>query len=313
MSVTTLIPVIAAGAGITLLCVIVGIVEPALSDAVIRRDKVREISDRDLEALQKRRREENSLSRKIRAFLEDYQARHSHHVKNARQEKSQRELAHRLYAAGIAVTPGAYQFVVSVLTVICVIIALFVGLLTHPDYQTFALYLMVGAAAPTILVRYGVSARVTIRQTQMEDQLPDVLDLLAISVGAGMGFDQALNFITESMEGPLINELRVLGRELSLGKSRSQAFADMGRNSNSAMIINFCSAVVQAIEMGIPLHDMLVAQATAARNEHVAKVRTKAARASIRMLLPMVAFIFPVLFIVLMGPAVMNVLDSGIL
>ena len=114
------------------------------------------------------------------------------------------------------------------------------------------------------------------------------------------------------MVGPLIDEMAVLQRELQLGKSRIDAFNDFGERSNSNAIQNFSTAVIQATEMGIPLHDMLVAQADAARNEHVSKVRAKAAKASIRMLLPMVGFIFPVLFIVLMGPAVINVLNAGI-
>ena len=300
------------GVALTAYFLFVGFVEPAVMNEQIRRSKVREIADKDLEALRKQYQQENNLSARIRAFFEDYQSRHSSHAKNVKAEKREKEFAHRLYAAGMAVTPAVYKFLLGVITFCCIVVALLIGLFQHLDSSTLMLCVLLGAAAPFILFRYYVGARVTLRKTQMENQLPDVLDLLAISVGAGMGFDQALTYITETMTGPLINELAVLQRELQLGKSRTQAFKDFGERSNSESIINFSAAVIQATEMGIPLHDMLVAQATAARNEHVSKVRAKAAKASIRMLLPMVGFIFPVLFIVLMGPAVMNILSSGL-
>ncbi|MEE8816174.1 MAG: type II secretion system F family protein [Lachnospiraceae bacterium] len=300
-------------AGVLVFCLVIGFVEPLVYREMFRRTKVQDIADKDLEALQRKAREENTIARRIRHFFEEYSTRHSGHVKNIRQEQREKDFAHRLYAAGMATTPAVYRFLLSVVTFCCVLAAFLAGEITHMETENFLLCMVLGAVSPVILFRYYVSARVTMRRNQMESQLPDAMDLLAISVGAGMGFDQALTYITEKMTGPLIDEFAVLERELQLGKSRTQAFTDFGEHSNSQMIRNFSAAVVQATEMGIPLHDMLVSQAEAARSEHVAKVRAKAAKATVRMLLPMVGFIFPVLFIVLMGPAVMNILDSGIL
>ncbi|SEA12376.1 tight adherence protein C [Lachnospiraceae bacterium NK3A20] len=304
--------VLILGTGITVYCVAAGYVIPALARQVTRRHRLRSIEDRDLDALKKKTREENSIFVRFRNFAESYQEKNNHRARNAKSEKAQKEMAHKLYAAGIAMTPAAFYFTRNVLTFIGLVSAVFLAVLTGAKGTTLLLYVLVGALGPAIVLRYVVSARVTIRQGQMDNQLPDVLDLLAISVGAGMGFDQAMGFITETMTGPLINELAVLRRELSLGKSRTQAFKDLGESCNSKPISNFAAAVVQATDMGIPLHDMLVAQAAAARDEHVSMVRAKAARASIRMLIPMICFIFPVLFIILMGPAAMNLLESGL-
>lgn len=308
----TILMITAFFVAIAVFFLIIGFVEPSVIMEQVRRDRVRNIADKDLEALRKKYQEENNIVRKIQRFFENYQNAHSGHAKNARAEKREKEFAHKLYAAGMAVTPAVYNFLLGVVTFITVIISIFLVAFTEADSSTHLIELLVGFAGPYILFKYYVGARVTRRRAQMENQLPDVLDLLAISVGAGMGFDQALTYITETMTGPLIDEMAVLQRELQLGKSRVDAFTDFGERSNSDSIRNFSTAVIQATEMGIPLHDMLVAQATSARNEHVSKVRAKAARASIRMLLPMVGFIFPVLFIVLMGPAVINVLNAGI-
>lgn len=297
--------------GITMFLIVMGFLEPTIVRNSFRQSRLRNLEDKDLELLKKKTREENALSHKFQKFAENYQERNDHRNRTARAEKAEKELAHKLYSAGIAMTPAAFNFMRNAITFLCLFAALFLvctGIVTGTNA---ILLVLVGAAGPMIIARFYVSGRVTLRKSQMENQLPDILDLLAISVGAGMGFDQALGFITESMTGPLVNELAVLRRELSLGKSRTQAFTDLGDNCDSKAISNFAAAVVQAVEMGIPLHDMLVTQATAARNEHVALVRQKAAKASIRMIIPMVCFIFPVLFIVLMGPAVMNLMNKG--
>ena len=209
-------------------------------------------------------------------------------------------------------TPGAFQFLRSILTIVCAFVVILINVATNADTETILLGMVFGILGPMIVMRYYVSARVTMRRKSMETQLPDILDLLAISIGAGMGFDQALQYVTESSNGPLIDELVVLRRELALGKSREQAFKDLGSHCASQAVSNFTSAVVQAVEMGIPLHDMLVTQAETARNTHIAAVREKAAKASIKMLIPMVLFIFPCLFIVLLGPSVMNMMSAGL-
>ena len=304
--------VLILGAGITVYCVLAGFMLPVFTREVTRRMRLRSIEDRNLDILKKKTREENSIFRRFRNFAENYQEKNNHRARNAKSEKALKEMAHKLYAAGIAMTPAAFYFIRNVITFIGLVLGGFIAVLTGAKGTDFLLYVLLGAAGPAIIMRYYVSVRVTLRQGQMDNQLPDVLDLLAISVGAGMGFDQAMGFITETMTGPLINELAVLRRELSLGKSRTQAFKDLGESCNSKPISNFAAAVVQATDMGIPLHDMLVAQAAAARDEHVSMVRAKAARASIRMLIPMICFIFPVLFIILMGPAAMNLLESGL-
>jgi tight adherence protein C len=298
--------------GLTVFIIMRGLIMPKVAFNVNKNAKLRQMEDKNLDKLKRQEREENRFSTKAKKWLEAHQEQSTRRAKTARAEKQQKELAHQLYAAGIALTPGAFQFLRSILTVICVFAVLTVCVVTNTDTETMLMGMMFGVMGPMIILRYYVSARVTMRRKSMETQLPDILDLLAISIGAGMGFDQALQYVTESSDGPLIDELIVLRRELALGKSREQAFKDLGNHCASQAVTNFTSAVVQATEMGIPLHDMLVTQAETARNTHIAAVREKAAKASIKMLIPMVLFIFPCLFIVLLGPSVMNMMSAGL-
>lgn len=298
--------------GITVFIIIRALILPSAERTLNRNARLRQLEDKNLDQLRRKERQANSFIAKAKKWLEAHQQMNTTRAKNARAEKRQKELAHKLYAAGVAMTPGAFQFLQSIITVICLFAALAICLLGNIDTETMLFVILIGIGAPTIILRYYISLKITLRRSSMETQLPDVLDLLAISIGAGMGFDQALQYVTESANGPLTDELAVLRRELALGKSREQAFKDLGARCASQTVSNFTSAVVQATEMGIPLHDMLVTQAETARSTHIAKVREKAAKASIKMLIPMVLFIFPCLFIVLLGPSVMNMMASGL-
>ena len=180
-----------------------------------------------------------------------------------------------------------------------------------PENQTTAvLFMLVFIAAPMILTRYLLKAKITSRTKKMERQLPDVLDLLAIAVDAGMGFDQALQYVITDMKGPFIDELTVTTRQMSFGKTRMEAFDALSKRCSQKSVTNFCSAVVQAAKVGIPIRNVLESQAQAIRQDHMAQVEQKAAKASIRMILPMVGFIFPVIFIVLLGPSVLSLMDN---
>lgn len=298
--------------GIAVFGILLGYIAPAISTQMIKKDRLGELVDPDPADAYKEKFGKGTLAKQIKDLAEKIQTSNSTKVKTAKQEKAEKDLAHKLYAAGIAMTPATYNFIKNTLTFICLGISLVFVLYSGVDQTTALEVILIATIAPTIVLRYYVSGKVTSRQAQMENQLPDSLDLLATSVGAGMSFDQALNYVTDVMEGPLINEMKVLEREIGLGKNRSQAFKDFGKHCNSDAITNFAAAAIQATEMGIPLHDMLVAQAKAAREAHVAKVKTKAAKASIKMLIPMVTCIFPCIFVVLLGPAVMNILNSGI-
>ncbi|WP_130836151.1 type II secretion system F family protein [Lachnoclostridium sp. Marseille-P6806] len=301
----------AAAGGLSVYLLIYAFVGPRLSRYMLYRRRIAQIADRDIDTLRTRYRSENSLLRKMQNRLGAYAERNSRRARTQRSEKAEKQLAAQLYSAGIALTPSAFHFLRFMLTLLCGIFGMFFSMTAWlQDPMLGMLAVLAAVLAPTIILRFVVSSRITLRQARMEIQLPDVLDLLSISVDAGMGFDQALEYITSSMDGPIVDELTVLVKELGLGRQRKDAFKDMASRCHCRAVTNFSAAVVQAMEMGIPLSNMLRTQAVAARNAHVADVKAKAAKASIKMLIPMVLFIFPVLFIVLMGPAAMNLIGG---
>lgn len=143
----------------------------------------------------------------------------------------------------------------------------------------------------------------------MERQIPDVLDMISVNVEAGLGFEQAILHVINNFEGPLIDEFTITYREMTMGRSRKEALQQLGIRCNIEDMKTFTGAVIQAGKLGISLKNVLRTQAAAIRQSRREKIREKAMKISIKMLLPMVMFIFPVIFIMLMGPAMIKIMD----
>ncbi len=144
------------------------------------------------------------------------------------------------------------------------------------------------------------------RNEQIQAELPDALDLLAVSVEAGMGFDGAITKLTEHMDGPLAEEFALTLGEMRIGESRQEALRKMSDRVRSPEMSSFTRAVIQADQLGISLGRILKLQAAEARNRRQAAAEERAMKAPIKMLFPTVVFIFPAMFIVILGPAFLN-------
>ena len=151
-----------------------------------------------------------------------------------------------------------------------------------------------------------VGSRARKRRDLIQADLPDALDLLSVSVEAGMGFDGAITKLTEHMDGPLIEELSLALGEMRVGEGRPDALRRMAERIDSPEVSAFIRAVIQADQMGTSLGRTLRVQANGARMKRQAAAEEKAMKAPIKMLFPSVAFIFPAMFIVILGPAFLN-------
>jgi tight adherence protein C len=140
--------------------------------------------------------------------------------------------------------------------------------------------------------------------------LPDTLDLLTVSVEAGLGFDAAVAKVCEKMSGPFIDELKVVSREIRVGSTRREALRSMGERVGSEEVKSFTRSIIQAEELGASLGRTLRVQAHDMRILRQLSAEEKAMKAPIKMLFPTVLFIFPAMFIVIIGPAALNVMDS---
>jgi tight adherence protein C len=144
------------------------------------------------------------------------------------------------------------------------------------------------------------------RRERIRSELPDALDLLAVSVEAGMGFDGAIQKLTEHMEGPLIEEFGLALGEMRIGESRRNALQKMVTRVDTPELASFVRAIIQADELGISLGRILKVQAADTRNKRQAAAEEKAMKAPIKMLFPTALFIFPAMFIVILGPALLD-------
>jgi tight adherence protein C len=168
------------------------------------------------------------------------------------------------------------------------------------------LFVLVGGVGGFILPSFFVSSKARRRQSRVSADLPDALDLLAVSVEAGMGFDGAVQKLTEHMDGPLIDEFELALGEMRIGESRSDALKKMADRVAAPEMAAFVRAIIQADQLGISLGRILRVQATDARLKRQAAAEERAMKAPIKMLFPLVIFIFPAMFIVILGPAFLN-------
>jgi tight adherence protein C len=153
---------------------------------------------------------------------------------------------------------------------------------------------------------YIVNGRARRRREAAACQLPDALDLLAVSVEAGLSFDAAINKLTQHMQGPLVEELELMLGEMRIGSGRPEALKKLAQRLETREISAFTRSLIQADQLGISLGRILRVQATDSRLKRQAAAEEKAAKAPIKMLFPTVLFIFPAMFVVILGPAMLQ-------
>ncbi len=173
----------------------------------------------------------------------------------------------------------------------------------------------IGAAVGAALGYYGpmlwISQKVGSRQKEIGKSLPDVLDLLTISVEAGLSFDAAIQRVVEKFKNALADELVTMLTEIKLGRPRLEALDSLGRRCGVDDLHNFVQAVIQSEQMGVGMARILRLQSDEMRRKRRQRAQEKAAQATLKMMLPMVGCIFPTLWIVLLGPAILILMKRG--
>jgi tight adherence protein C len=184
-----------------------------------------------------------------------------------------------------------------------------VGLLGFP-FLIGVLLSLVGALFGYTIPEFWLGGRVKKRQKAILMLIPDALDLLTISVRAGLGFDAALGKVTEKLKGPLSEEFRRALAELRVGKARRDALRDIVTRTEVVPLTNFIGAIIQAEQLGVSISKVLQVQSEQLRIERRQRAEEMAAKAPIKMLFPLVGCIFPSLFIVILGPAMILIVKN---
>ncbi|MFL5934404.1 MAG: type II secretion system F family protein [Gaiellaceae bacterium] len=213
----------------------------------------------------------------------------------------------RLLAAGLGrkISPTTFLAFKSALALGGLVVgALFGGAAAGPGGVLFAAIALAGIGF--IAPDFVVSGKARSRKDRIRAELPDALDLMAVSVEAGMGFDGALSKLTEHMDGPLADEFALTLGEIRIGESRQDALKKLADRNGTPELSSFVRSIIQADQLGISLGRILRVQATDSRLKRQAAAEEKAMKAPIKMLFPTVLFIFPAMFLVILGPAFLN-------
>ena len=184
------------------------------------------------------------------------------------------------------------------------VVASLAGVLASKTLLLGIAFAFVGFMLPDVVL----TLRTRGRKEVLRAELPDALDLLAVSVEAGLGFDGAISKLTEHMDGPLADEFALALGEMRIGESRQNALTKMMKRVGTPEFSSFVRAIIQADQLGISLGRILKLQASDTRNRRQLAAEERAMKAPIKMLFPTVIFIFPAMFIVILGPAMLNIM-----
>lgn len=228
-------------------------------------------------------------------------------TKAHRQEK----LQHTLDQAGLSkeTTPVRY---ISGLIVFSSLLALITGIIafviTQDPGRTLILMVLV-LGLYLYLQRFLMTRRMTLRKQQMIRDLPYTLDLILVSVEAGLSFDGALAKVVANIPGPISEEFGKTLKEIRMGIHRKTAMKNMSIRCDIKELSALNTSIIQADELGVSLSKIIRIQASTLREDRKQKAREKAMKAPVKILIPLIIFVFPTIFIVILGPSVLKIME----
>lgn len=225
---------------------------------------------------------------------------------------AQNSLRERLMRAGF---PGGLQAqqVMSFKIILAAAVPLFLsGIITvlrwryqwvwlRPQY--FLIIACIGAIIGYVMPDIVIRSTIKKRKKRIQQTLPDLIDLMTVSVEAGLGFDAALQRVASRFKGPLGEEVQRAMQEISLGRPRIESLREMARRVDVQDVSSFITALVQADQLGVSIGNVLRVQSEQMRQRRAQRARETAQKAPVKMMVPLVLFVFPALFVVIMGPA----------
>ncbi|NLJ41512.1 MAG: type II secretion system F family protein [Clostridiales bacterium] len=195
-----------------------------------------------------------------------------------------------------------------------------IWIITLPAIVAMLLYLL-KADGVRILVLTGLTLIVAIlfpnlllnrkiisRKERIKKDLPNAIDFLVVSVEAGLAFDMAVEKVTEEISGPIAQEFGYTLNEIRMGKSRVTAFRELGERTGSDELASFIGAIIQADQMGVSIGSVLRIQSDSMRVRRRQFLEELSMKAPVKMLIPLVFFILPPIFVVILGPAIINLI-----
>jgi tight adherence protein C len=248
------------------------------------------------------------FERVIRPFLE----RMSLIISKSAPAKKKIGLQKKLMMAGNPgnLAPGEVLAIQYFLTVGIPICFLLLALPLNWSLTVILISMTIGAVAGFLIPDLFLKSRFNQRKEEIQDNLPDVLDLLTVSVEAGLGFDAALVKVVEKIRGVVSHEFSRVLQEIKMGKPKRDALRDLGSRSGVDDLVAFVGAIIQADQLGVSIGNVLRIQSEQMRQKRRQRAEEKAMKAPIKMLIPLILFIFPTIFIVVLGPAALQIINT---
>ncbi len=186
-----------------------------------------------------------------------------------------------------------------------IVVSGFTGIIT---FKNMILMIMISVFLGIGGPRFILISKIQQRQKEITLTLPDILDILTVSVEAGLGFDAALGKVVEKIPGVLSKEFEKVLQEIKLGRPRTEALKSMSERVGVVDLTTFIASVIQADQLGVSISGVLRIQSDQMRLRRRQRAQEKAMKAPVKMLIPMVFFIFPTIFVVLLGPSVIKMI-----
>jgi len=296
---------------LAIFCLVFGIVRLLIGDQLVLKDRFRQI---EIIMTQKNKLEFNEDLEKdfsVR-ILNPMKNRFSTIIQKYTPVKQISTIERKLDYAGRPYNWNAsdyltYQYVT---TIAIGVIAFVITWLSGASMSNRIMALLLGLIGGYIFFEMIMENRIRTRKKEIEKALPDVLDLMTVSIEAGLGFDAAMQRVVEKANGPIAEEFNETLQEMRMGKTRREALQDLGIRTGVADLSRFVESLVQADQLGVSLGNVLRNQSDQMRILRRQRVQEQAMKAPIKMLFPMVLFIFPCMFIIILAPALIDLMGA---
>lgn len=247
------------------------------------------------------------VDRVIRPFLANLAGkRDPKEMKKVQKGSLKKELAQAGFPGGLTVSE--FAVIQNLFRVISPVSFTAAALVIQPKFLAIAF--VFGAGLGVLGPRMFLQRCIADRLHKIQRQLPDVLDLLTVAVEAGLGFDAACDKVVEKMRGPIPDEFGLTLRHMRMGQARRDAFKGMADRVDHPDLNAFVSAIVQADQLGVSIGQVLRIQSEQLRDKRRQRAEEEAAKAPVKMMIPLVFFIFPNVGIVIGCPAVFQMMEA---
>lgn len=230
--------------------------------------------------------------------------------KPAKLSRANQRVERQLKASGLRLSLQEYRVIKNLLILFFLLGGILLYVLLPIDQLYRLMIVIVLANIPVLGSSYFLNAKVKARKESIMIDLPEVMDILVVSVEAGLGLDSAIVQQYSKNKSAVLMELNSAIREIQMGVPRKTALKEMADRCDVKELTAFVTALLQAEQLGVSIKSVLMQQSERLRVERKQMIQAKAAKAPIKIMIPTVIFIFPVVFIILLGPAVLSMLET---